>query len=549
MNLGIAGRRPQGRRFVAVVLAAAGALATSAAQARALLTPHLPEAVAWGQVQPQSALPGDRLLDLAISLPLRNEDRLDAFLASLYDPASLNFRQYLSVDQFTTLYGPSRDDYDAVLRFAADHHLQVTGTVANRLVVDVRGRADDIERAFHVHLGVYPHPVESRSFYAPDAEPTMDIEVPVLHVTGLDDFARPVSHRVRDAGSAHPDSKPTGSGPRGNYLGSDIRAAYYGGNRLTGAGQSVGLLELGGYNMDDVNEYFSRVGQPESVPVVGVSVNGASLDCSGSCDDSEQVLDIEEAISMAPGLSNLYVYVGKHAVSVLARMAADDTAKQLSSSWGWLIASTQIDEPIFKEYAAQGQSFLDATGDYGYHLRYGVVWPADDPWVTAVGGTELVTDGPGGPWAAETGWSGSGGGPSPHAIPIPGYQLPFINAANQGSDTLRNVPDIAGVALDFFSCFDGVCVTGSGGTSYAAPLLAAFVALANEQADGEGRPPVGFLNPLLYDLGGRHRYDRQFHDIDAGNNGMFNAVTGFDLVTGFGTPNGQALIDALVRGR
>ncbi|MFX8554398.1 hypothetical protein ABTM01_19865, partial [Acinetobacter baumannii] len=89
------------------------------------------------------------------------------------------------------------------------------------------------------------------------------------------------------------------------YLGSDVRAAYYGGNRLTGAGQSVGLLELGGYNMDDVNEYFSRVSQPESVPVVGVSVNGASLDCSGSCDDSEQVLDIEEAISMAPGLSNL----------------------------------------------------------------------------------------------------------------------------------------------------------------------------------------------------------------------------------------------------
>jgi subtilase family serine protease len=138
-------------------------------------------------------------------------------------------------------------------------------------------------------------------------------------------------------------------------------------------------------------------------------------------------------------------------------MAADNQAKQLSSSWGWLIASTTIDEPIFKEYAAQGQSFVDATGDYGSHLRYGVVWPGDDSWVTAVGGTVLTTDGAGGPWAGESGWSGSGGGPSPHSIPIPSYQQPFINTSNQGSTTLRNVPDVAGVALDFFSCYNGSC--------------------------------------------------------------------------------------------
>jgi kumamolisin len=353
---------------------------------------------------------------------------------------------------------------------------------------------------------------------------------------------------MRHAAVLDPHSRPTGSGPRNNYLGSDIRAAYYGGSRLTGAGQSVGLLELGGYNMDDVNEYFSRVNQPENVPVIGVSVNGASLSCTGSCDDSEQVLDMEEAISMAPGLSSLIVYVGKYPVSVLARMAADNQAKQLSSSWGWLIASTKLDEPIFKEYAAQGQSFVDATGDYGYHLRYGVVWPADDAWVTAAGGTVLTTDGPGGPWASESGWSASGGGPSPHSIPIPSYQRPFINAANQGSGWLRNVPDIAGVALDFFSCYNGACYTGNGGTSYAAPLLAGFVALANEQADCEGRPSVGFLNPALYAIGGNHQYDRAFHDEATGDNGRYDAVTGFDLVTGFGSPNGQGLIDALVSG-
>ena len=252
---------------------------------------------------------------------------------------------------------------------------------------------------------------------------------------------------------------------------------------------------------------------------------------------------------MAPGLDRLVVYVGKSDVSMLARMASDDSSLQLSSSWGWNV-NRAANDAIFKEFAAQGQSFVDATGDYGFLLKTGVVWPGDDSLVTGVGGTDLVTNGPGGSWAAETGWLFSGGGPSPDGSKLPAAQRPYVTAANGASATRRNVPDIAGDAdTDNFSCYDGGCSTGNGGTSYAAPLWAGFVALANQQAAAQGLPPAGFLNPTLYALGHGSAYAKQFHDQTNGFNGRYHDVPGYDLVTGFGSPAGQATIEALIHGK
>src|SRR5580700_5394136 len=116
-----------------------------------------------------------------------------------------------------------------------------------------------------------------------------------------------------------------------------MRAAYYGSGPLDGAGQSVGLFEYAGYEISDVNTYFKNLGQTRTVPVRGVSLNGAHLGCPpGSCDDSEQALDIEMAISMAPGLKDVVVYVGNSDVSIFNQMAVDNASKQLSCSWGWL---------------------------------------------------------------------------------------------------------------------------------------------------------------------------------------------------------------------
>ncbi len=532
-----------------LVAACAFAALTVQAEQRPTLTTHVPDAVASGVAPLVGHLPSTQRLSLAISLPPRNEAELDTLLQQIYDPQSANYHHYLSVEEFAARFGPSESDYAAVLHFAEANSLAVIDTAANRMVVDVEGPAANIENAFHINLGVYQHPTENRTFYAPDREPSPDLDVPLLHISGLDNFTLPHAKNVRSQQLLQQaSSKTTGSGPGGQFIGSDMRAAYYGSGPLDGAGQSVGLFEFAGYELSDVKLYFDRVKQPIKVPVHGVALNGAHLGCPPkTCDDSEQVLDIEMAISMAPGLSQVVVYVGNSDVSIFNQMAVDNTSKQLSCSWGWSDDEASID-PIFKEMAAQGQTVFVATGDDGSATPGDVVWPADDPYITAVGGTDLTTNGAGGSWLSETGWNGSAGMPSKNKVPIPNYQkrAGVINALNMGSKTLRNIPDVAAEAnTNQYSCFDGGCYGNNGGTSYAAPQWAGLTAMANQQAVAGGASTLGFLNPALYLIGTGSAFDADFHDITSGSNGKFTAVTGYDLVTGWGSPNAVNLINSL----
>jgi subtilase family serine protease len=229
-------------------------------------------------------------------------------------------------------------------------------------------------------------------------------------------------------------------------------------------------------------------------------------------------------------------------------MAADNTSKQLSCSWGWSDDENSID-PILKEFAAQGQSLFVATGDNGSASAADYIWPSDDPYVTAVGGTDLTTKLAGGAWKSEIGWSGSAGMPSKNRVPIPDYQklAGVVTTTNHASKTLRNIPDVAAESnTDQFSCYNGGCYGGNGGTSYAAPEWAGFIALANQKAVANGKPLVGFLNPAVYAIGTGSHYSKDFHDSTKGNNGKYSAVSGYDLVTGWGSPSGVALIDALL---
>src|SRR5208337_3314676 len=529
-------------------------------QGQPALTRHMRGAVSSGQAAWAGRLPATQSLRLNIALPLRNESDLDEVLQQIYDPQSSSYHQFLSVEEFTERFGPSQEDYDAVISFAEANGLTVTGIAPNRMIVDVTGPVANIERAFHVNMGVYQHPTEDRTFYAPDREPRADLPVALWHITGLDNFSIPRPASLVRAPERRRGGT-TGSGPGGDFIGSDIRAAYYGGTALTGSGQSVGLLEFAGYNLKDVNDYFSKVGQTRSVAIVGVSTDGSSLNCTGRCDDSEQALDIEEAISMAPGMSQVRVYVSDTSdPSIFNRMATDNIAKSLSCSWAWDPADPTSDDPIFKEFAGQGQNLFVASGDSGSYRstrsRYGAyrtgssyVYPADDAYVTSVGGTDLTTVKPGGAWKSETAWSDSGGGISPDNIAIPSYQMTagVITTANKGSTTYRNSPDVAAEAnTDNYICYDGTCEGGWGGTSFAAPRWAGYLALVNEQSTTETGKPVGFINPAIYNIGLGSTYSTDFHDITSGSNGMYSAEKGYDLVTGWGSPNETSLITDLI---
>ena len=228
----------------------------------------------------------------------------------------------------------------------------------------------NIEKAFHVTMGVYQHPTEKRTFYAPDREPTVNLPFQLWHIAGLDNYSIPRPLLVhRDTKFGMPQSNATtGSGPSASFLGSDMRAAYYGGTTLTGAGQSLGLLEYSGTDLDDLNTYYANIGQTLTVPVNLVSTDGTSTSCYGGngCNDAEQTLDMTQALGMAPGLDSLVVYVGSTDAAILNAMAtASPLNAQLSASWSWGPPDPATDDPYFQEFAAQGQNFFVASGDCG----------------------------------------------------------------------------------------------------------------------------------------------------------------------------------------
>ncbi len=523
----------------------------SMAHAQSFMTRHVRQGSLSGEAQSLGRLAAAQSLNFDVVLPLRHQPELENFLQQLYDPTSPSYRHFLTPQEFTARFGPSQEDFDALVRFAKANGLTVVGGSRDSLDLQLTGSVASIEKAFHVTLRVYQHPMEGRTYFAPDREPSVDLPFALWHVSGLDNYSipRPASlHR----NVLEKSNDATGSCPGGTYCGSDMRAAYYGATSLTGAGQNLGLLEYAGYDIADVNTYFKNAKQTLKVPITGVSTDGTSLKCvEPKCDDTEQVLDITQAVSMAPGLTGLYVFVGNTDTALLGSMSTyTPLVAEIGSSWTWEPSDPSIDDPYFQKFAAQGQNYFQAAGDSGaYTATSSYVYPGNDAYVTVVGGTDLQVTGPGGAWSSETAWVDGGGGVyTPDAIPIPTWQQlsGVITSANKGSTTLRNSPDVSAEAnFDFYVCSDqSGCGGGWGGTSFAAPMWAGYMALVNQQALTNGNPLLGFINPAIYQLAVGSGYGAAFHDVTSGNNGE-PATAGYDLATGLGSPNGTGLIEAL----
>jgi subtilase family serine protease len=470
-----------------------------------MLHGHVPAAVA--RLQPLRHYDGTNHLKLAIGLPLHNREDLAGFLQQLYDPASPAYHHYLTPAQFTEQFGPTVQDYQTVIDFARSNRLEVATFHDSRLLLDVRGKASDIEKAFHVTLRTYQHPTEARQFYAPDVEPSVNASLPIQDIAGLSDYAvlRPALHKMVPTGTNT--GSAIGSAPQGNYMGSDFRNAYAPGVSLDGTGQMVGLFEADGYYTSDILAYETLAGLP-NVPLINVPIDGF-VGPPGT-GNSEVALDIEMAMSMAPGLSAVVVFEVPNNLSdwidALDDMSSSNQVKQFSSSWGYtggLDPNTSFDS-VFQKMAAQGQSFFQASGDGDAWVN--PIWvPADSPYLTSVGGTTLTMSGLGVAYSSDTVWNwgnlgtnnawlangdgywGSGGGVST-VYSIPSWQQGVSMATNGGSTTMRNIPDVALTADEIWVTHDNGQSDAFGGTSCAAPLWAGFMALVNQQAVESGEP-------------------------------------------------------------
>jgi len=539
-----------------VAVAATWIAASTAVNAQYVSTRHVREVVRAGLAQPTGRLPESQLMSLDLVLPLRDPAALESFLSEVYNPVSSSYHHFVTPAEFTEKFGPTRENYDAVVKYAATHGLTITGGSRDGMEVQVRGTVTAVENAFHVTMLTYHHPSEGRDFYSPDREPTTTLPFPLWHVSGLDNYSIPHPMFVKrsDYAKAHGiDAKDvvshatTGSGPSASFLGSDMRAAYYGGTALTGAGQNLGLFEYEGTDLADLTTYYKNVGQTNSVPVTLLSTDGTSTSCvysraGGDCDDTEQTLDMTQALGMAPGLASLVMYIGSTDTSIISAMTTHSPLPTtIGCSWGWTPADPTTLDPYFEKMAAQGQTFFAASGDSSTWSRRNEAWPADDAYVVSVGGTDLTTSKAAGPWASETAWVDSGGGISPDKIAIPSWQKlsGVINSSNKGSTTYRNGPDVSANAnFTFYTCADQeACLANEyGGTSFAAPMWAGFIALTNQQLKANGSANVGFLDPTIYAENITSEYSTDFHDITSGKSGSYSAVTGYDLVTGWGSP-------------
>ena len=538
--------------------------ATSDSNAQSISTRHVREATRSGEAKPVGQLSSERIMNLDIVLNLRDRAGLQDFLGELYDPSSPSYRKYLTPQEFTAKFGPTQADYEAVVSWAKANGLTVVGGTRDGMDVQVSGRVSTIEAAFHVEMRTYQHPTEDRIFYAADREPVTSLPFSLWHVSGLDNYSipHPLLVKKSDYAQAHGidaakvvSHATTGSGPSASFLGSDMRAAYYGGTALTGAGQNLGLFEYEGTDLADLTTYFKNVGQTNNVPVTLLSTDGTSTSClytraGGDCDDTEQTLDMTQAIGMAPGLASLVVYIGSTDTAIISAMTTHSPLPTtIGCSWGWTPADPSTLDPYFEKMASQGQNFFAASGDSSTWSASNEAWPADDAYVVSVGGTDLTTASAAGPWKSETAWVDSGGGISPDKIAIPAWQQlsGVINSTNKGSTTYRNGPDVSANAnFTFYTCADQTtCLANDyGGTSFAAPMWAAYIALVNQQLVANGEKTIGFLNPTIYAQNITSVYDTDFHDIASGTSGSYSATTGYDLVTGWGSPN-AGLINAL----
>lgn len=450
--------------------------------------------------------------------------------------------------EFDEKYAADPATFTALREFAHRHGLTVDESASSlsRRTLVVRGTVQAMERAFGVELHDYHDAATQQRFRAFSGS----VSMPETHaglveaVLGLD--TRPVAQPHFRFRKDLKKRKPPAAGAQPQAFNPPQVAALYNfPTGPTGAGETIGILELGGgYQTSDIDTYFQGLGLTPPT-VVAVSVDGGTNAPSNpNSADGEVALDIQVAGSIAPG-AKLAVYFAPNTdqgfVDAITT-AVHDTANSpsvLSISWGgpessWTASSMTALDDACQSAAALGVTITVASGDNGSTdgVKDGkshVDFPASSPHVLACGGTELM--GSGSTIASETVWNdeaaggGATGGGYSTEFPLPSWQS---GAGVSGSG--RGVPDVAGDAAPESGY--NILVDGQhdvvGGTSAVAPLWAALIALVNQQ-NGKA---AGFVNPALYGAAG------DFHDITQGNNGAYSAGPGWDACTGLGSPDG-----------
>jgi kumamolisin len=453
---------------------------------------------------------------------------------------------------FAATYGAHPDDLQRVADFASGEGLTVVSTHPARRTVMLSGSLAAASRAFGVELQLYQ--LGNDTFRGRTGTIAIPVELSdvIEGVFGFDQRPQAQPHfRLRDAAGAAEQS----------FTPPEVAQLYEYPAGATGSGQTIAIIELGGgYQQADLESFFSGLGLT-TPSVTAIGVDGASNQPVGDPNsaDGEVLLDIEVAGSVAPGAA-IAVYFSPNTdqgfLDAVTTAVHDQTTQPqvISISWGgpedcWTAQSMQSFDQAFQDAVALGVMVCTAAGDNGSgdgdtDGKAHVDFPSSSPNVLACGGTTLI--GNNAAIQTETVWNdgtdgGATGGGVSETFPLPSYQetanVPkSVNSGFVG----RGVPDVAGDAdpnTGYQVVVDGQS-TVIGGTSAVAPLWAGLIALLNQQLGKS----VGFLNDAIY---AAPLSSAGFHDVTSGNNGSYSAGPGWDACTGWGSPDGAALLKGL----
>jgi len=523
------------------------------------LSSHIPNDV--NKFLDEGKLSENKNITVTLSLPLNHADELDDLIKRVYDPKDSEFHNFITPEQFKSRFSPSTEQVEGVKSYLLAQGVLPLSVSDNRMFIQAQGSVGALNSVFHTEVHQY-RDAKNHAYFAPAYELQVPNGLPIQGVHGLQNVTRLKRHSFKLNVSGKPEL--AGSGPNGGISPSDLRTAYNIPTTSTGAGQSLALFELDGYDSTDITAYEKEFSL-KAVSLANVLVGQAT----GTAGDgaAEVTLDIELMIATAPSASQILVYEGTNdeqgVINTYSKIASDNKASQISTSWGSsegnnTTSLSQSENAVFKQMVAQGQALYAAAGDSGAYddgTNLSVDDPASQPYVVAVGGTSLTFT-TGGKYVSETTWSsggstggGNGGGGGVSTVwTIPSWQQGVATSQNLGSTTMRNVPD---VSLDAdpntgYAIYSGGSWNIYGGTSCAAPIWAAFHALINQQRALNHLASLGFPNPAYYTIGQSSRYNSDFFDIkDNSTNLHFPAVVGYDNATGWGSFNGQSLLSDL----
>ena len=542
-----------------LALPMATAIQVSAASSPSLAVPPLHGFKTLGPA------PQDLPILATFGLPLRNVAALDTLVMQVSDPSSPEYRHFLTPAQAQSEFLPVAA-YDSLLTYLQEAGFQVVFTALDSEIV-VSGTVGQFQSALGANIDTFTN--GTLNYYASAGASTFDgAYVYASNATLL--YMKPAIVTSSDYDSNVTFTASTFSA---GELQPVYNATYFYSHGEQGTGETIGLLDFYGSPTisEDLVQFDRAYGFPNAtLNIIPVGPYDPSLGANVGW-STEIALDVEASHAMAPDATiDLYAANGALPLSaVLAKIVQDDRVTTLSQSFGiyeWYYSiSSQVGGPSFvtlnsvipdQYYAlgsAEGITFTASSGDgggsgYSSGPEGNLEYPATSPFVTSVGGTQTYFSPgskPGSVDFRQTAWSnigyvpnlvnaGGGGGGVSILEPKPWYQSNQTTPPSYPNGRLN--PDLAlqaGVDPSMAIVASGQ-VVGTGGTSESSPLLAGLLTLAAESDKGD----LGLINPFLYKVGNEPaQYQRAYTPVTFGYTIPWTASFGYNLATGWGSPN------------